>query len=177
MSHLELQLNSLENRIEFNYSETLDEINTMYRVKPRRNLCRLILRYFIAQMKKQITSEKNLLNLTLNKYRMAFIEEINLCLKDDNGDIVAGINRAICWNWMEISILWVVDNYRSQGYGKRLLEEAEKVPRAKKCTLIKLDTFSFQAPEFYKKYGYELIATIEDAPLGSKHFYYKKDLN
>ena len=59
MSHLELQLNSLENRIEFNYSKTLDEINTMYRVKPRRNL--------------QITSEKNLLNLTLNKYRMAFM--------------------------------------------------------------------------------------------------------
>ncbi len=34
MSLLELQLNSLENRIEFNYSETLDEINTMYRDKP-----------------------------------------------------------------------------------------------------------------------------------------------
>lgn len=102
---------------------------------------------------------------------------MNLCLKDDNGDIVAGINSAICWNWMEISILWVDDNYRSQGYGKRLLEEAEKVARAKKCTFIKLDTFSFQAPEFYKKYGYKVIATIEDAPLGSKHFYYKKDLS
>ncbi|MDH6374056.1 hypothetical protein M2444_005900 [Paenibacillus sp. PastF-3] len=46
-----------------------------------------------------------------------------------------------------------------------------------KIAFINLDTFSFQAPEFYKKYGYKVIATIEDAPLGSKHFYYKKDLN
>lgn len=53
----------------------------------------------------------------------------------------------------------------------------QKVARAKKCTFIKLDTFSFQAPEFYKKYGYKVIATIDDAPTGSKHFYYKKDLS
>ncbi|MGE7612235.1 GNAT family N-acetyltransferase [Paenibacillus sp. NPDC101420] len=120
---------------------------------------------------------KKLIEFNSKQVPNGIYEEINLCLKDDNGDIVAGINSAICWNWMEIGILWVDDNYRSQGYGKRLLEEAEKVAKAKKCTFIKLDTFSFQAPEFYKKYGYKVIATIEDAPLGSKHFYYKKDLS
>lgn len=120
---------------------------------------------------------KKLIEFNSKQVPNGIYEEVNLCLKDDNGDIVAGINSAICWNWMEIGILWVDDNYRNQGYGKRLLEEAEKVARAKECTFIKLDTFSFQAPEFYKKYGYEVIATIEDAPLGSKHFYYKKDLS
>ncbi|GIO87879.1 hypothetical protein J25TS5_48110 [Paenibacillus faecis] len=28
-------------------------------------------------------------------------EEINLCLKDDNGRVIAGLLSAICWNWME----------------------------------------------------------------------------
>lgn len=104
-------------------------------------------------------------------------EEINLCLKDDNEKVIAGLNSVICWNWMEIDILWVEEEYRGQGLGKRLLVEAEQEARAKNCTFIKLNTFSFQAPEFYKKYGYEVMAIIQNAPLGSNHYYFKKDLN
>ncbi|KOR90324.1 GNAT family N-acetyltransferase [Paenibacillus solani] len=103
-------------------------------------------------------------------------EEVNLCMKNDNGEIIAGLNSAVCWNWMEIDILWVEENNRKNGLGKRLLVEAEKIARSKKCTFIKLNTFSFQAPEFYKKYGYKEIAIIENAPLGSNHYYFKKDL-
>ncbi|NJJ42457.1 GNAT family N-acetyltransferase [Paenibacillus apii] len=102
-------------------------------------------------------------------------EEVNLCLKNDNGDIIAGLNSAVCWNWMEIDILWVEEKNRKIGLGKRLIDEAEKIARSKNCTFIKLNTFSFQAPEFYKKYGYK-VAIIENAPLGSNHYYFKKDL-
>ncbi|WP_371264811.1 GNAT family N-acetyltransferase [Paenibacillus sp. BC26] len=104
-------------------------------------------------------------------------EEVNLCLKNDKGEIIAGLNSAVCWNWMEIDILWVHDDHKRQGHGKQLLEEAEQIARAKDCTFIKLNTFSFQAPEFYKKYGYTEIGVIVNAPLGNKHYYYKKDLN
>ena len=103
-------------------------------------------------------------------------EEINLCIKDENEVIIAGLISAICWNWMEIDILWVDDNRRGQGFGKRLLEEAEQIARSKDCTFIKLNTFSFQAPEFYKKYGYVVMAIIENAPKGKNHYYFKKDL-
>jgi ribosomal protein S18 acetylase RimI-like enzyme len=103
-------------------------------------------------------------------------EEINLCLKDEQDNIIAGLNSAISWNWMEIDILWVADEFRGQGKGKLLLNEAENLARSKACTFIKLNTFSFQAPEFYKKYGYKEIAIIENAPLGSKHYYYLKNL-
>ncbi|MDQ6420593.1 GNAT family N-acetyltransferase [Paenibacillus sp. LHD-117] len=104
-------------------------------------------------------------------------EEVNLCIKNDKEEIIAGLNSAICWNWMEIDILWVSDDHRGQGYGKRLLEKAEQVAIQNNCDFIKLNTFSFQAPEFYKKYGYKVIAIIEDAPTGYKHYYFKKDLN
>ncbi|MNP68165.1 Acetyltransferase (GNAT) family protein [compost metagenome] len=76
---------------------------------------------------------------------------------------------------MEIDILWVEEKNRQQGLGKRLLHEAEKIAKLKECALIKLNTFSFQAPEFYKKYGYKEIAVIENAPLGSNHYYFVKD--
>jgi len=103
-------------------------------------------------------------------------EEVHLCVKDEKDHIIAGLNSVICWNWMEIDILWVDDEHRGSGHGKRLLEEAEEIARSKQCTFIKLNTFSFQAPEFYKKYGYKEMAVIENAPLGSKHYYFIKDL-
>lgn len=103
-------------------------------------------------------------------------EEVNLCVKDRGERIIAGLNSVICWNWMEIDILWVDDEHRRSGHGKRLLEEAEEIARSKQCTFIKLNTFSFQAPEFYKKYGYKEMAVIENAPLGSKHYYFIKEL-
>lgn len=103
-------------------------------------------------------------------------EEVNLCMKHQNGDIIAGLLSAVCWNWMEVDILWVDEQHRRQGLGKKLLDEAERIARSKNCTFIKLNTFSFQAPAFYEKNGYKEIAVIEDAPLGNKHFYFKKEL-
>ncbi|MCL6604831.1 MAG: GNAT family N-acetyltransferase [Paenibacillus sp.] len=104
-------------------------------------------------------------------------EEINLCLKNNKEEVIAGLISAVCWNWMEIDILWVDEDHRGQGHGKRLLENAEQIAKSKNCSFIKLNTFSFQAPEFYEKKGYTVIAMIENAPIGSKHYYYKKDLN
>jgi len=103
-------------------------------------------------------------------------EEVNLCIKNAEEEIIAGLNSAVCWNWMEIDILWVHDKYRKQGLGKRLLEEAEEIARKMKCSFIKLNTFSFQAPELYQKYGYEINAIIENAPYGNKHYYLIKNL-
>ncbi|GIO31707.1 MULTISPECIES: GNAT family N-acetyltransferase [Paenibacillus] len=103
-------------------------------------------------------------------------EEINLHVRDGEGNIIAGLLSVMCWNWLEVDILWVDPRYRKQGQGSKLLMEAEKIAREKGCTFIKLNTFSFQAPEFYKKHGYREIAVIDDAPRGFKHYYFKKDL-
>lgn len=103
-------------------------------------------------------------------------EEINLHIKDENGDIVGGINSVFCWNWIEVDILWVDDRFRGRGYGSRLLQEIERIAREKKCTFIKLNTFSFQAPLFYQKHGFQEIARIDDAPRGHQHYYFIKHL-
>lgn len=103
-------------------------------------------------------------------------EEVHLCVKNETGEIIAGLNGVVCWNWMEIDILWVDEDHRGEGHGAQLLQEADRIAREKNCTFITLNTFSFQAPDFYKKYGYETIAMIEDAPIGYRHYFYKKDL-
>ncbi|WFR62281.1 GNAT family N-acetyltransferase [Paenibacillus amylolyticus] len=103
-------------------------------------------------------------------------EELNFNIKNENGDIVAGVISTLCWNWLEVDILWVDSAQRHRGYGSQLLLEVERIAREKSCDFVMLNTFSYQAPEFYKKHGYHLITTIENAPTGHSHYYFKKDL-
>jgi hypothetical protein len=37
-------------------------------------------------------------------------------------------------------------------------------------------TFSFQAPEFYRKHGFEVVATIDDDPRGHQNLLMRKRL-
>lgn len=103
-------------------------------------------------------------------------EELNFNIKNEAGDIVAGVLSTLCWNWLELDILWVDEKQRHQGYGSQLLLEIERIAREKSCDFIMLNTFSFQAPGFYEKHGYQLMTTIENAPTGHSHYYFKKDL-
>lgn len=54
--------------------------------------------------------------------------------------------------------------------------EIEAIAKQKGCTFIKLNTFSFQAPDFYKRFGYDLVCVYDDAPRGFKHYYFKKEM-
>ncbi|MDN4084788.1 GNAT family N-acetyltransferase [Paenibacillus polymyxa] len=103
-------------------------------------------------------------------------EEINLTLKNGDGQVIGGLLSVLCWNWVEVDILWVDQGHRGKGYGSQLLSEIEQIARDKGCTLIQLNTFSFQAPEFYEKQGYEVVGVIDEAPRGFKHYYYKKNI-
>ncbi|MFC4307317.1 GNAT family N-acetyltransferase [Cohnella boryungensis] len=103
-------------------------------------------------------------------------ERINLHIANEEGDIIAGLMSVLCWNWVEVEILWVDAQHRIHGYGSKLLQEIERIARAKQCSFLKLNTFSFQAPDFYRKHGFELIGLFDNAPTGHKHYYFKKDL-
>lgn len=103
-------------------------------------------------------------------------EEINLILKDHAGSIFGGLVGEVCLNWLEVHYLVVDEELRHLQYGSKLLAEAENIARSHACDFIKLDTFSFQALDFYKKYGYEVYGQIENAA-GHTHYYLKKDLH
>ncbi|MEN1937819.1 GNAT family N-acetyltransferase [Paenibacillus sp. 102] len=103
------------------------------------------------------------------------LEYVSFLVKDDAGKIFGGITGTMYFYHLHIDFLWVDESVRHEGYGSQLLNKIEEIAREKGCRLILLDSFSFQAPEFYKKHGYREFGVVEDHPKGySQHFLEKR---
>ncbi|WP_160689903.1 GNAT family N-acetyltransferase [Clostridium sp. C2-6-12] len=100
---------------------------------------------------------------------------INRVIKNKEDKIIAGINsKMYCWNCLYIDSLWVDSEFRREGLGAKLLDEIEKIAIRKGCKLIHLDTFDFQAKDFYIKQGYEIFGILDNCPENHKRYYMKK---
>lgn len=97
--------------------------------------------------------------------------------RDSQGDLVAGLYARSWGRLLEIRMLWVHDNLRAKGIGRQLLLIAEQEARRRNCRQIVLDTFTFQAPEFYTKLGFETFGVVEGFPEGIKKYYMRKTLD
>lgn len=95
-----------------------------------------------------------------------------------NGDrIVAGICGNTWGGCLEIRQFWVEEARRRQGLGTRLFETAEREARRRGCRQIVLSTFDFQAPAFYTRHGFEVLAVIDDHPRGHRNLLQRKRLD
>ena len=103
-------------------------------------------------------------------------ELLNIVEYDNTGNIIAGILGGTYWGWMHIDILWVDENHRKQGLGSQLLNAAESEAIKRGCHSVHVDTMSWQAPDFYKKHGYEIISQLDDIPNGNKKYHLIKKL-
>ncbi len=77
------------------------------------------------------------------------------------------------YGWAFVRYLAVPDQYRGQGLGRRLMDEAEKIARARGYIGMWLDTFEFQARPFYEK-GFELFGELEGGPGAIPRYFLKK---
>jgi GNAT superfamily N-acetyltransferase len=87
-------------------------------------------------------------------------------LRDTERAVIGGISG---WTWGKtcfIRHLFVPAELRRQGYGTQLMQavEAEAIDRG--CGQIIVQTHDFQAPQFYAKLGFVVIARIPDYPVG-----------
>src|SRR6476660_5040228 len=111
------------------------------------------------------------LNAMLNEYNLGHVGPANhvplwLFARDPSGKVQGGVRGQTYWCWCTIDVLAVANPYRRQGIGSRLLAKAEEIARARGCVGIRLDTTSFQAPEFYTRRGYTEFGRIVGYPPG-----------
>ena len=102
---------------------------------------------------------------------------LNIVEYDENQNVIAGIFGGTYWGWLHIDILWVDEKFRRKKIGSQLLIAAENEAKKRACHSVHVDTMSWQAPEFYKKHGYELISELDNIPNGYKKFHFIKRLD
>lgn len=103
-------------------------------------------------------------------------EEINIFLKDKRKTVYGGVIATVLWNGLEINSLWVNESIRGQGWGTKLMAAAEAEGKARGCTVVYTNTFSWQAPEFYLKLGYQPYGRLDNFPPGANLTYLYKRL-
>jgi len=99
-----------------------------------------------------------------------------IAARDSRGRLLGGLILQSYWRESYIELLWLSDRARAQGYGSRLMQEAELRARRRGSRLIHVNTYSFQAPGFYKKQGYRLFGSISGSPRGAARYFYVKRL-
>jgi len=97
-------------------------------------------------------------------------------LQAPDQDIVGGVIAETYWDWLFIDLLWVQEDLRGHGFGHRLLTLAEEEARKRGAKNAYLDTFSFQAPDFYAQHGYQVFGELQDFPPGHKRSFFTKQL-
>ena len=117
--------------------------------------------YNLSQVKSE--QEENFIDLSMK------------VVEDDK--IIAGIiAKMYCWNIVYVDTLWVDPDYRGRRIGEKLLTMLENEAKLKGAKLVHLDTFDFQAKDFYLKQGYEIFGKLEDCPENHCRYYMKKAL-
>ena len=74
----------------------------------------------------------------------------------ENGRIIGAITGNSYYREVHISELAVDKDFRGQDIGTELINAVEDHFKGKGIENINLSTYAFQAPEFYKKCGYEI---------------------
>jgi len=111
-----------------------------------------------------------------SKRELSKSEPLNIYVEDEQGNLLAGMAAETFGNWLEIEYLYVSEDLRGEGIGSEILNRAEQEARERKCKYSFVNTFQFQAPDFYKKHGYKEVFTLKEYPYTGERYYYTKDL-
>jgi GNAT superfamily N-acetyltransferase len=102
---------------------------------------------------------------------------VSLFVRDERGKLLGGLTGEIWADWLHVRVLWLDEPLRRRGLGSRLLAQAEREARARGCKGVFLETFTFQAPAFYARHGYEVFGRIDEYPGEHAQLFLRKRLD
>lgn len=100
-------------------------------------------------------------------------QEVAVFARDAAGRVAGGLYGETYGGWLFIRYLVMPEAARRGGLGRQAMALAEDVARRRGCHSAWVDTFSFQAPGFYRKLGYEEFGRLALPPVGERLFFRK----
>ena len=107
---------------------------------------------------------------------LAPAEQFAFFLRDHEKKIIGGCEGSIYYGCIFVDLLWVAASIRNQGYGSRLMREAEKLGRDKYCLFMAVNTMDWEGLEFYKKLGFEVEFVRKGYSKDSTAYFLRKNL-
>lgn len=102
-------------------------------------------------------------------------ENIAFAIEDEN-KVIACIVVQLFWGQLHIKKLYVKEEYRKLGVGKKLMNRAFEYGIKHKCSFAFVETMSFQGVEFYQKLGFVIELKRCGYSYKTSFYYLKKDL-
>lgn len=98
-------------------------------------------------------------------------------IRDEDGKIVGGCAGDNMYGGLFVGQLWVTEELRGQGYGSKLMQQAETLAKESGCHFIAVNTFDWEALDFYKKLGYYVEFERRGFDKNSIFYFLRKDLS
>jgi GNAT superfamily N-acetyltransferase len=99
-------------------------------------------------------------------------EPIVFFAEDEDGNFLGGLEGNFEWDYFFVKRLWVAE--QRKGVGTALMQAAENLTQARGKRGVWLDTYEFQAKDFYEKLGYRVFGTIPNAADESSRYFLHK---
>lgn len=96
-------------------------------------------------------------------------------IRDEKGQVVGGCNGDNMYGSLFVGQLWVAEHLRGQGYGTKLMQAAEKLGKESGCNFMAVNTFDWEALDFYKKLGFYVEFERHGFDKNSVFYFLRKD--
>ncbi len=104
-------------------------------------------------------------------------DTIAVYVRDPEGRIIGGAEAHTDAGWLIMGMLFVREPYRGHGFGSKLVALLEEAAAKQGCRHVRLQTYPYQALDFYLRNGYEVFGTLEDYPGEHTRYFLRKDLS
>ena len=97
-------------------------------------------------------------------------------IRDESGKIVGGCGGDNMYGGLFVGQLWVTEQLRGKGYGTKLMQKAENLAVESGCNFIAVNTFDWEALDFYKKLGFYVEFERKGFDKDSVFYFLRTDL-